>query len=117
MTQINEMARNLAAAIHIIMINGVAKVFSRLIVDHNDGEPVFKKMPSLCCSKRGGTDDDAIDPVFHHGLDDPALPIWITLRGGDEQAEIAFLGCFFNALQNLAEEWVIKTADDDSQDT
>jgi len=60
----------------------------------------------------GRADDNPIDTVLTHGLDDLPLALGVILRGGYKEAVAGALGDIFDPLEDLAKEGVIDAADD-----
>jgi len=57
-------AGNLAAAINIIMEDGIVEVFSGLVVYDNDRETMIKKLAAVLHAERGGTHNHPVSTVL-----------------------------------------------------
>ena len=64
MPQFNQVAHHLAASIQVIMVDGIAVIFSGLVVDHHQRNFVCPQLFALLTAERRGADDDAIGAVF-----------------------------------------------------
>src|SRR5574338_658183 len=60
MSQVNQMPCDLAATIHIIMIDGIAVIFCCLVVDYYNRDSIVGELLVLLIAERRGTDDHAI---------------------------------------------------------
>ncbi len=114
-SQFDKVAGYLAAAVHVIVVDGIAILLGGLIVDHYNGYAKAGELAALFGADRSGADDNSIHPAFDHILNDGLLMLMILLRSGHEQAVAVGLSHFFDTLQDLAKEWVVDVADDDAQ--
>jgi hypothetical protein len=114
MSQLDQVSCDLSYSIDIVVIDRVTEILDGLIVNHNDGHTVLKKLPTLLLTERGGTYDDSICTVFHHSLDNFTLPPGITMGRCDKQTVATALNNFFNSLQYLAEKRIIDAGENNT---
>lgn len=54
MPELDQIAGKLAAAIHIIVANGITVIFSRLIIDHHNWTGIFAQQAGMNGAAWGG---------------------------------------------------------------
>src|SRR5512143_4265066 len=109
------MAGHLPAAIHVVVIDRVAEVLGSLVVDNDHRHAVLQELRAVAPAERCGAQDDSISAVLNHRPGDLALALGGPVSRADEQTVPAALAPVVDALQDLAEKWVVDAAEDDPQ--
>ncbi len=79
MSQVDQVAGNLPAAVHVVVVDGITVILGGLIVDHHDRDAVFHELPALARTESRRADDDSVDPVLPHGIDNHLLAVGFIL--------------------------------------